>query len=171
NKAPSPHGFSFAFVKKYWDLLKKDIFEFVDSFLASSTMPQGANSSFSHISRSPTSEFSIKCGLRHGDPLQPNLFILVMEGLHCDMSNAVSSDLIREIKIGSSDFTLSRLFYVDDVIITTDCNSRDLDDIICVLHVFYKASSLKINIHKSNIFGIGVPNGDVVDMARRTGYV
>nr|GFA04876.1 RNA-directed DNA polymerase, eukaryota, reverse transcriptase zinc-binding domain protein [Tanacetum cinerariifolium] len=35
NKAPSPNGFSFAFVKKRWDLLKKDIFEFVDSFLAS----------------------------------------------------------------------------------------------------------------------------------------
>ncbi|GKC88282.1 putative RNA-directed DNA polymerase, eukaryota, reverse transcriptase zinc-binding domain protein [Tanacetum coccineum] len=31
------------------------------------------------------------------------------------------------------------------------------------------ASGLKINIHKSNIFGIGVPNVDVVDMARRTG--
>ncbi|GJW61477.1 putative RNA-directed DNA polymerase, eukaryota, reverse transcriptase zinc-binding domain protein [Tanacetum coccineum] len=46
NKAPGPDGFSFAFVKKYWDLLKKDIFEFVDSFLASGTMPQGANSSF-----------------------------------------------------------------------------------------------------------------------------
>ncbi|GJU45759.1 putative RNA-directed DNA polymerase, eukaryota, reverse transcriptase zinc-binding domain protein [Tanacetum coccineum] len=46
NKAPGPDGFSFAFVKKYWDLLKKGIFEFVDSFLASGTMPQGANSSF-----------------------------------------------------------------------------------------------------------------------------
>nr|GEZ06156.1 reverse transcriptase domain, reverse transcriptase zinc-binding domain protein [Tanacetum cinerariifolium] len=45
----------------------------------------------------------------------------------------------------------------------------NLDNIIRVLHVFYLASSLKINIHKSNIFGIGVPNGDIVDMARRTG--
>nr|GEZ22147.1 hypothetical protein [Tanacetum cinerariifolium] len=165
NKAPRPDGFHFTFVKKYWDLLKKDIFEFLDSFLASGTMPEGANSSFFTlipekyldfvllslgfgskwrswiraflyssrasilINDSPTFEFSIKCGLRHGDALQPNLFILVMEGIHCDMSNAVSSDLIRGIKI---------------------------------------ASSLKINIHKSNIFGIGVPNGDVVDMARRT---
>ncbi|GKA17777.1 putative RNA-directed DNA polymerase, eukaryota, reverse transcriptase zinc-binding domain protein [Tanacetum coccineum] len=46
NKAPGPDGFSVAFIKKYWDLLKKDIFEFVDSFLALGMMPQGANSSF-----------------------------------------------------------------------------------------------------------------------------
>nr|GFB19224.1 RNA-directed DNA polymerase, eukaryota, reverse transcriptase zinc-binding domain protein [Tanacetum cinerariifolium] len=46
NKSPSPGGLSFAFVKKYRDLLKKDIYEFVDSFLASGTMQQGANSSF-----------------------------------------------------------------------------------------------------------------------------
>ncbi|GJT23769.1 putative RNA-directed DNA polymerase, eukaryota, reverse transcriptase zinc-binding domain protein, partial [Tanacetum coccineum] len=164
NKAPGPDGFSFAFVKKYWDLLKKDIFEFVDLFLASGTMPQGANSSFSCLSRrasilingSPTSEFSIKRSLRQRDPLSPFLFILVMEGLHCAMSNAVSSGLICRIKIGSSDITLSHLFYANDVIITTNWNSRDLDNIIRVLHVFYLASGLKINIHKSNIFGIGV---------------
>nr|GEY20702.1 RNA-directed DNA polymerase, eukaryota [Tanacetum cinerariifolium] len=35
NKAPGPDGFSFAFIKKYWDLMKMDIFEFVNSFFAS----------------------------------------------------------------------------------------------------------------------------------------
>nr|GEX68187.1 RNA-directed DNA polymerase, eukaryota, reverse transcriptase zinc-binding domain protein [Tanacetum cinerariifolium] len=290
-KLPSPYGFSFAFVKKYWVLLKKDIFEFVDSFLASGTMPQGANSSFFtlipkvsnpihikdfhpisligihykiiakilanriskvidkivskeqsafiasrqilegplilsevinwfkkiqkkmlifkvdfekafdsvnwkyldfvllslgfdskwrywiraclHSSRASilindSPKFSIKRDLRHANPLSIFLFILVMEGLNCAMSNADSSGLNRGIKISSSDFTLSHLFYANDVIITTDWNSGDLDNIICVLHVFYLASGLKINIHKSNIFGIGFPNGDVVDMARRT---
>nr|GEZ79989.1 RNA-directed DNA polymerase, eukaryota [Tanacetum cinerariifolium] len=248
NKAPGPDGFSFAIIKKYWDLMRMDIFEFVNSFFASGSMPQGANSSFFtlipkisnplsvkdfhpisligthykiisklldnrlskrdhpvvqkeekkmlifkgdfekafdsvswnlgfgskwrswiraclHSSRasilingSPTSEFSIKRGLRQGDPLSSFLFILVMKGIHCAISNAVNSGLIRGIKLGSSGIVLSHLFYADDVIITTDWNPHDIDNIIRVLYVFHLALGLKINIHKSNIFGIGVTN-------------
>nr|GEV32138.1 RNA-directed DNA polymerase, eukaryota, reverse transcriptase zinc-binding domain protein [Tanacetum cinerariifolium] len=51
NKAPGPDGFSFVFIKKYWDLMKMDIFEFVNSFFASGLMPQGANSSFLRLSQ------------------------------------------------------------------------------------------------------------------------
>ncbi|GKD16529.1 RNA-directed DNA polymerase, eukaryota, partial [Tanacetum coccineum] len=45
-KAPGPDGYTFAFVKKYWDLLKADIFDFVSSFLSTGKMPPGSNSSF-----------------------------------------------------------------------------------------------------------------------------
>nr|GFB76719.1 putative RNA-directed DNA polymerase, eukaryota, reverse transcriptase zinc-binding domain protein [Tanacetum cinerariifolium] len=120
------------------------------------------------INGSPTSEFSIKRGLRQGDLLSPFLFILVMEGLHCSMSNAVNSGLIRGIKLGSSGIVLSHLFYTDDVIITTDWNPHDIDNIIRVLNVFHLALGLKINIYKSNIFGIGVTNDEISSMASRT---
>ncbi|GJR23342.1 RNA-directed DNA polymerase, eukaryota, reverse transcriptase zinc-binding domain protein [Tanacetum coccineum] len=114
---------------------------------------------------SPTSEFSIKRGLRQGDPLSPFLCILVMEGLHNALSTAVSSGLIRGVKFGSPEVTIAHLFYADDVIIITKWNANDLDTIIRVLQVFYLASGLKINIQKSNIYGIGVSDVDVSSMA------
>ncbi|GKC44896.1 hypothetical protein Tco_1062618 [Tanacetum coccineum] len=46
NKAPGPDGYTFAFIKRYWDLLKTHIHDFVASFLASKKMPLGSNSSF-----------------------------------------------------------------------------------------------------------------------------
>ncbi|GJU63332.1 putative RNA-directed DNA polymerase, eukaryota, reverse transcriptase zinc-binding domain protein [Tanacetum coccineum] len=116
-----------------------------------------------------TSELSIKRGLRQGDPLSPFLFILVIEGLHCALSTAVSSNLIHRINLGSPYLTLSHLFYSDDVIITTKWNLCDLDNIIRVLHVFYLASGLKININKCNIYGIGVSDDEVSNMARNSG--
>lgn len=47
DKAPGPDGFSFRFIKKFWDLMKIDICNFVDEFFDSSMIPNGCNSSFS----------------------------------------------------------------------------------------------------------------------------
>ncbi|GJS20441.1 hypothetical protein Tco_0449073 [Tanacetum coccineum] len=66
----------------------------------------------------------------------------------------------------------NRSFYSNhegDVIITSGWNTRDLDNIICVLHVFYYDLGLRINIFKSNIYGIGVSTNDVSVMARNSG--
>ncbi|GKB84213.1 RNA-directed DNA polymerase, eukaryota [Tanacetum coccineum] len=250
SKAPGPDGYSFAFVKKYWGTIQKDLYDFVNLFFASCVMPNGANSSFFTlipkvnnptlitdfrpisligihykiiakilanrlskvidkivskeqsafiagrqildgpillrntlsaclnssrasilINGSPTSEFSIKRGLRQGDPLSPFLFILVMEGLHNAFEEAVGNGLITGVNIKNSTINVSHLFYADDVIITTDWNAKDMDNIIRVLHVFYLASGLKINIHKSNIYGIGVNKDEVLSMASNAGCI
>ncbi|GJU68944.1 RNA-directed DNA polymerase, eukaryota, reverse transcriptase zinc-binding domain protein [Tanacetum coccineum] len=94
---------------------------------------------------------------------------LLILSLHCAILNAINSGLIRGIKLSSSNIMISHLFYADDSIITTEWNSSNLDNIIRILQVFYLASGLKINIHKYNIYGIGFPNDEVADMARRTG--
>ncbi|GJZ28985.1 hypothetical protein Tco_0573632 [Tanacetum coccineum] len=60
------------------------------------------------VNGSPTSEFSIKRGLRQGDPLSLFLFILVVEGLHNALSTTGSSDLIRGVKFGSPEVLLDR---------------------------------------------------------------
>ncbi|GJY20644.1 RNA-directed DNA polymerase, eukaryota, reverse transcriptase zinc-binding domain protein [Tanacetum coccineum] len=123
------------------------------------------------VNGSPTSEFSINRGLKQGDPLSPFLFILVMEGLHNAFADAVGNGLISGIYINNSSINISHLFSADDVIITTGWNARDLENIIRVLHVFYLASGLKINIHKSNIYGIGVNEDEVYNMASNAGCI
>nr|GEY40143.1 RNA-directed DNA polymerase, eukaryota, reverse transcriptase zinc-binding domain protein [Tanacetum cinerariifolium] len=45
-------------------------------------------------------------------------------------------------------------------------HSLGFDNIIRVFPVFYLASGLKINMHKSNIYGVGVSNEDVSSMAK-----
>nr|GEV17416.1 RNA-directed DNA polymerase, eukaryota, reverse transcriptase zinc-binding domain protein [Tanacetum cinerariifolium] len=115
-----------------------------------------------------TSEFSPKRGLRHGDPLSHFLLILIMEGLHVALSNTVTSCLIRSVKFGFLEMNLSHLFYDVDVVITTEWSTDDMENIIRVLQVFYLASGLKINIHKSNMHCIGVSMEEVYDMASNT---
>ncbi|GKE27417.1 putative RNA-directed DNA polymerase, eukaryota, reverse transcriptase zinc-binding domain protein [Tanacetum coccineum] len=91
--------------------------------------------------------------------------------LHNAFEEAVGNGLITGVNIKNSTINVSHLFYADDVIITTDWNAKDMDNIIRVLHVFYLASGLKINIHKSNIYGIGVNKDEVLSMASNAGCI
>ncbi|GJS80309.1 DNA-directed DNA polymerase, partial [Tanacetum coccineum] len=50
-----------------------------------------------------------------------------------------------------------------------DSDHKDMENIIRVLHVFYMASGLKININKSNLFGVGVSSEEVANMAANSG--
>nr|GFB01708.1 RNA-directed DNA polymerase, eukaryota, reverse transcriptase zinc-binding domain protein [Tanacetum cinerariifolium] len=48
-------------------------------------------------------------------------------------------------------------------------NQNDMENITRILNIFYIAFDLKINFHKSNVFGVGVSNSEVVFMAACTG--
>ncbi|GJT46865.1 RNA-directed DNA polymerase, eukaryota, reverse transcriptase zinc-binding domain protein [Tanacetum coccineum] len=121
------------------------------------------------INGSPTLEFSLKRGLRQGDPLSHFLFIIVMEGLHMDINDGLAANMFHGIKVGSPRMHLYHLFYADDVIILSEWNLNSMENIIRILNIFYIASGLKINIHKSNVYGVGVSSNEVEIMAFYTG--
>ncbi|GJS16762.1 hypothetical protein Tco_0411234, partial [Tanacetum coccineum] len=56
--------------------------------------------------------------------------VTVMKGLHNAFEEAAGNGLITGVNINNSTINVSHLFYADDVIITTDWNARDMDNII-----------------------------------------
>nr|GEU52221.1 hypothetical protein [Tanacetum cinerariifolium] len=77
-----------------------------------------------------TFEFKFHKGLNQRDPLSLFLFILVMESLHLSFNNILNACLFKGIRINGF-FTLSRLFYVDDVFSLVNGIKR-ISSLLCV---------------------------------------
>ncbi|PWA87122.1 RNA-directed DNA polymerase, eukaryota [Artemisia annua] len=92
-----------------------------------------------------------------------------MEGLHVAIEGAVSAGLYRGIKVGDASLHLTHLFYADDVIFLGEWNRNNIVHIIDILHCFHLVSGLQINLHKSNLPGLGVPANTVDEYAQLTG--
>ncbi|GJY95556.1 RNA-directed DNA polymerase, eukaryota [Tanacetum coccineum] len=120
------------------------------------------------VNGSPSNEFQFHCGLKQGDPLAPLLFILVMESLHLSFCRVVQAGMFKGIRLNSS-ISVSHLFYADDALIIGEWSSDNLRGIINVLKCFYLASGLQINIHKSQLLGVGVPKSEVESAASSIG--
>ncbi|GJS89195.1 RNA-directed DNA polymerase, eukaryota [Tanacetum coccineum] len=118
------------------------------------------------INGSPTVEFRLQRGLRQGDPLSHFLFIIAMEGLHVAMEDAIASNFFQGLKIGNDELSISHLLYADDVLFMREWSSTNIHNLLIILHYFYVSSGLKINLHKSNLYGIGVKRNEVQKMAQ-----
>nr|GEW96652.1 RNA-directed DNA polymerase, eukaryota [Tanacetum cinerariifolium] len=122
------------------------------------------------VNGSPTKEFQFHKGLKQGDPLSPFLFILVMESLNVSFQRVVDASLFNGIKLDSS-LHISHLFYADDAIFMGQWSQCNIDTIIRVLDVFYRASGLRINMNKSNLMGISVDSNKVKHAAAKIGWL
>ncbi|XP_071694266.1 uncharacterized mitochondrial protein AtMg01250-like [Rutidosis leptorrhynchoides] len=121
------------------------------------------------VNGSPTGEFEVQRGLRQGDPLSPFLFLIVMEGLHLMLHDYMNQNLIRGASVGIQGIKISHLLYADDVVIISDWDKNSLDRIFEVFNDFYHFSGLKINVNKSNLYGLGVIDSEVDDNASDIG--
>ncbi|GJX42258.1 hypothetical protein Tco_0257248 [Tanacetum coccineum] len=78
-----------------------------------------------------------------------------MEGLHVAFRDALAANMFQGVIVGYSKIHLSHLFYANNVIVASEWNQNDMENIITsVLNVFYRDSGLKISINKSNIYGV-----------------
>nr|GEY48097.1 RNA-directed DNA polymerase, eukaryota [Tanacetum cinerariifolium] len=98
------------------------------------------------VNGSLTLEFHFHRGLKQGDPLAPFLFLLIMESLHLSFSRAVEVGIFTGFRVDHS-ITLSHLFYADDAVFI----------------------GMSINIQKSHLLGVGIPDNCVAEAAKSIG--
>ncbi|XP_071725952.1 uncharacterized mitochondrial protein AtMg01250-like [Rutidosis leptorrhynchoides] len=116
------------------------------------------------INGSPTKEFSPGRGIRQGDPISPFLFIIAAEGLNILTKCAIANDQFRGICVGHDKIVVSHLQYADDTIFFGEWSKRNTKNISKLLKWFENISGLKVNLKKSNLYGIGVSKKDVEEM-------
>ncbi|XP_021980171.1 uncharacterized protein LOC110876303 [Helianthus annuus] len=121
------------------------------------------------VNGSPTFTFRCEKGMRQGDLLSPFLFLVVMEALSCMIDNAKSAGAIRGISTPNNGPNIAHLFYADDAIVMGNWSRAELLNIVRILRCFFLCSCLKINIDKSNLYGIGVGLGEIGDLANVIG--
>nr|GEX67738.1 RNA-directed DNA polymerase, eukaryota [Tanacetum cinerariifolium] len=112
------------------------------------------------VNGNPTPEFKFHKRLKQGDPLSPFIFILVMESLNLSFNNILNTMLFKGIRIDDS-LSLSHLFYSNDAIFIGKWEESNFSTIVHMLRSFFLALGLKINIQKSKLMGIGIPQEEV----------
>ncbi|KAM0061513.1 putative RNA-directed DNA polymerase [Helianthus debilis subsp. tardiflorus] len=121
------------------------------------------------VNGAPTFDFPCFKGMRQGDPLSPFLFLVVMEALSLFTNKAVGAGIFKGISLPNGGSCVSHLFYADDAIILGEWSEENVLAVIRILRVFYICSGLKMNVNKSNFYGVGVDASDLEMVAERVG--
>ncbi|KAL9999607.1 putative RNA-directed DNA polymerase [Helianthus debilis subsp. tardiflorus] len=113
------------------------------------------------VNGSPTFEFGCQKGIRQGDPLSPFLFIILMEAFSGMLKQACVLGAFHGIKLPNNGPLLSHLLYADDAMILGEWTSVNFINLKRILRIFYMCSGLKINLHKSVLYGVRVEDVEV----------
>nr|CAN77770.1 hypothetical protein VITISV_044337 [Vitis vinifera] len=103
--------------------------------------------------------FSSTKGFRQRDPLSPYLFVLGMEVLDALIRRAVAGGFLSGCSIRGGrrpTLNISHLFFADDIVVFCEANKEHLTHLSWILFWFEAASSLRINLAKSEIIPVGV---------------
>ncbi|XP_022041105.1 uncharacterized mitochondrial protein AtMg01250-like [Helianthus annuus] len=113
------------------------------------------------VNGSPTFEFKCEKGMRQGDPISPFIFLIVMEALSFLLDKAKEEGILKGISTPNDGPSISHLLFANDAIILGDWSSENVLNVVRILRVFHMFSGLKINLSKSNLYGLGVEEGEV----------
>ena len=95
-------------------------------------------------------------GLRQGDPLSPFMFTIVADVLSRMLLRAEERNALEGFRVGKNRTRVSHLQFANDTIFFSSTREEDLLTLKSVLLVFGHISGLKVNLDKSNIYGINL---------------
>ena len=95
-------------------------------------------------------------GLRQGDPISHFLFTITADVLSRMLLRAEKRSLLEGFSVGGNRTRVSHLQFADDTIIFSNTCAEELQTLKNLLLVFGQISGLKVNLDKSNLFGINL---------------
>ncbi|XP_076951458.1 uncharacterized protein LOC143624838 [Bidens hawaiensis] len=117
------------------------------------------------INGSLTWEFQCHRGVRQGDHLSPLLFITALGFFSHILNRAVVNEILQPIRIPNGGPLLSHLLFADDTVLMCIWSEQNIMTLARLRRSFYLVSGLRINLNKSNLFGVNVANPEVENMA------
>ncbi|RVW81741.1 LINE-1 retrotransposable element ORF2 protein [Vitis vinifera] len=104
-------------------------------------------------------------GLRQGDPLSPFLFTIVADVLSRMLLKAEERNLLEGFRLGRNRCRVSHLQFADDTILFASPREEEVQTLKSLLLVFGQISGLKVNLDKSNLFGINLDQNHLSRLA------
>nr|GEY74097.1 RNA-directed DNA polymerase, eukaryota, reverse transcriptase zinc-binding domain protein [Tanacetum cinerariifolium] len=120
------------------------------------------------VNGSLTPEFHLHRGLNQGDPLAPFLFLLIIESLHLSFSRAIKEGIFTGFRVDHS-ITWFHLFYANDAVFIGEWSHSNLKGIMNILRYFFLLSGMSINIQKSHLLGVGIPDNCFAEAIKSIG--
>ncbi|GJY25614.1 RNA-directed DNA polymerase, eukaryota, reverse transcriptase zinc-binding domain protein, partial [Tanacetum coccineum] len=165
DRAPGPDGFTFRFIKQFWDMIKEDIQNFVHEFYEYGVIPVRCNSSFITLIPKVSSPVSFKdyrpislIGIQYKivAKLLANRMVKVIDDLvHPLQSAFVTGD------------PLSPFLFI----LAMEGLHVAMEDAVehGIFHDIRVGPGLRINLHKSKLYGVGVSLDEAKEFSSNTG--
>lgn len=112
--------------------------------------------------------FRGKRGLRQGDPLSPNLFVLAMNCLSLSLNKAAQQGHLK-YHPKCSRTGLTHLSFADDLLIFCNGTVESVTCILDVLRDFQQRSGLAISLEKTSMFTAGLKQHEIDQIKAATG--
>jgi hypothetical protein len=91
-------------------------------------------------------------GIREGDPISPNLFLLCMEFLSTLLFKEEQRGVLTGVPTSPKGPWLSHLFFADDSLLFCKANSVEWRRLMKILGIYEARSGQKLNLNKTSIF-------------------